>query len=109
MRTYLVGGAVRDRLLGRPPGDRDWVVVGATVGAAGAEHDLSAVNGPLLAPGIGAQGATAADLRAVFGAALPNVLPSSSREVLSGGPTVQGLREAAQRTLDQVLATLPTG
>jgi tRNA nucleotidyltransferase (CCA-adding enzyme) len=30
MRTYLVGGAVRDRLLGRPPGDRDWVVVGAT-------------------------------------------------------------------------------
>jgi len=30
LRTYLVGGAVRDRLLGRPPGDRDWVVVGAT-------------------------------------------------------------------------------
>lgn len=29
-RVYLVGGAVRDRLLGRPPGDRDWVVVGAT-------------------------------------------------------------------------------
>jgi tRNA nucleotidyltransferase (CCA-adding enzyme) len=30
MDTYLVGGAVRDRLLGRPAGDRDWVVVGAT-------------------------------------------------------------------------------
>jgi tRNA nucleotidyltransferase (CCA-adding enzyme) len=30
MKTYLVGGAVRDQLLGRPPGDRDWVVVGAT-------------------------------------------------------------------------------
>jgi tRNA nucleotidyltransferase (CCA-adding enzyme) len=30
MKTYLVGGAVRDRLLGRPPGDNDWVVVGAT-------------------------------------------------------------------------------
>jgi len=30
MRTYLVGGAVRDRLLGRAGGDRDWVVVGAT-------------------------------------------------------------------------------
>ena len=28
MKTYLVGGAVRDRLLGLPPGDRDWVVVG---------------------------------------------------------------------------------
>jgi tRNA nucleotidyltransferase (CCA-adding enzyme) len=30
METYLVGGAVRDRLLGLPPGDRDHVVVGAT-------------------------------------------------------------------------------
>jgi tRNA nucleotidyltransferase (CCA-adding enzyme) len=30
MRTYQVGGAVRDRLLGIPHGDRDWVVVGAT-------------------------------------------------------------------------------
>ncbi len=28
MKTFLVGGAVRDRLLGLPPGDRDWVVVG---------------------------------------------------------------------------------
>ncbi|MFC3551307.1 multifunctional CCA addition/repair protein [Lysobacter cavernae] len=28
MKTYLVGGAVRDRLLGLVPGDRDWVVVG---------------------------------------------------------------------------------
>jgi len=31
MRIYQVGGAVRDRLLGVPHGDRDWVVVGATV------------------------------------------------------------------------------
>ena len=30
IQTYLVGGAVRDRLLQRPPGDLDWVVVGAT-------------------------------------------------------------------------------
>jgi len=30
MKTYLVGGAVRDRLLGLPVKDRDWVVVGAT-------------------------------------------------------------------------------
>ncbi|MGH8072718.1 MAG: multifunctional CCA addition/repair protein [Lysobacter sp.] len=30
MKTYLVGGAVRDRLLGLEPGDRDWVVVGET-------------------------------------------------------------------------------
>lgn len=31
MKTYLVGGAVRDRLLGFTKSDRDWVVVGATV------------------------------------------------------------------------------
>lgn len=30
MQVYLVGGAVRDALLGLPPGDRDFVVVGAT-------------------------------------------------------------------------------
>lgn len=30
MQTYLVGGAVRDKLLGIPVKDRDWVVVGAT-------------------------------------------------------------------------------
>ena len=30
MRVYLVGGAVRDRLLGRVVSERDWVVVGAT-------------------------------------------------------------------------------
>ena len=30
MKIYIVGGAVRDCLLGRPVSDRDWVVVGAT-------------------------------------------------------------------------------
>jgi tRNA nucleotidyltransferase (CCA-adding enzyme) len=30
VQTYLVGGAVRDRLLGRPVRERDWVITGAT-------------------------------------------------------------------------------
>jgi len=30
VNTYLVGGAVRDGLLGRSVAERDWVVVGAT-------------------------------------------------------------------------------
>jgi tRNA nucleotidyltransferase (CCA-adding enzyme) len=30
LQVYVVGGAVRDDLLGQPAGDRDWVVVGAT-------------------------------------------------------------------------------
>ena len=31
MQIYKVGGAVRDRLLGQPVTDIDWLVVGATV------------------------------------------------------------------------------
>ncbi|MFT7654633.1 MAG: tRNA nucleotidyltransferase (CCA-adding enzyme), partial [Candidatus Azotimanducaceae bacterium] len=31
LETFLVGGAVRDGLLGRPVVDRDWVVVGSSV------------------------------------------------------------------------------
>jgi tRNA nucleotidyltransferase (CCA-adding enzyme) len=30
LKTYLVGGAVRDKLLGITGSDRDWVVVGST-------------------------------------------------------------------------------
>ena len=30
MKTYLVGGAVRDKLLGVTPKERDWVVVGSS-------------------------------------------------------------------------------
>ena len=30
MKIYLVGGAIRDQLLGLPVKDKDWVVVGAT-------------------------------------------------------------------------------
>ena len=68
-------------------------VVGATIGEV--DEDLS-VNGPLLAPGLGAQGATPADLRRVFGPALANVLPASSRDVLAAGPDPGRLRHAAQ-------------
>jgi orotidine-5'-phosphate decarboxylase len=75
------------------------VVVGATVGRTGL--DLSRLGGPVLAPGLGAQGATAADLRTVFGDDLENVLPSYSRQVLGAGPSVAGLREAAERALSE--------
>jgi orotidine-5'-phosphate decarboxylase len=62
--------------------------------------DLAAMHGPILAPGLGAQGATPAHLRATFGSAYPQVLGTSSREILSAGPQPRALREAAQRTLD---------
>lgn len=78
------------------------LVVGATVGTALADlHvDLGAVRGPILAPGLGAQGATPADLRKTFGAAYPQVLGTSSRDILKAGPGVRGLQDAATRTLD---------
>src|SRR5699024_10109113 len=66
------------------------LVVGATIGAAAAELgvDLAAVNGPLLAPGLGAQGGTTADLARVFAGALGAVVPTTSRTVLPAGPAV---------------------
>ena len=77
------------------------LVVGATVGSAlsDLQLDLEAVRGPILAPGLGAQGATPADLRKTFGAAYPQVLGTSSRDILKAGPGVRELREAAERTL----------
>ncbi len=80
------------------------LVVGATIGDTG--HDLSAVNGPLLAPGLGAQGGTPDQLRTIFGENLQNVLPSYSREILGAGPGVADLRAAAQRAADAVHAAL---
>jgi orotidine-5'-phosphate decarboxylase len=78
------------------------LVVGATVGTALADLglDLGSVRGPILAPGLGAQGATPADLRRTFGAAYPQVLGTSSRDILKAGPGVRDLAAAAARTLD---------
>jgi orotidine-5'-phosphate decarboxylase len=77
------------------------LVVGATVGRALEDLglDLPAVRGPILAPGLGAQGATPADLQRTFGAAYPQVLGTSSRDILKAGPDHGSLREAALTTL----------
>ncbi len=87
------------------------LVVGATVGDAPARLglDLAAVRGPLLAPGLGAQGATPADLLTVFGeeaCASGAVLPAVSRELLAAGPSPAALRDAARRTADAARAVL---
>ena len=70
-------------------------VVGATIGEADGV-DLQ-IGGPLLVPGIGAQGGTADDVRRIFGGVLGAVLPSSSREILGAGPDPASLRGAAER------------
>jgi orotidine-5'-phosphate decarboxylase len=76
------------------------LVVGATLGEVGV--DLSKLNGTILAPGFGAQGATVADLRTGFGDQLRHVLPSTSRDVLRHGPDPATLRSAALRVRDAV-------
>jgi orotidine-5'-phosphate decarboxylase len=80
------------------------LVVGATVPPGSLV--LSGLNGPILAPGFGAQGGTVADLRRVFGSELGAVLPASSRDVLRHGPDVDALRTAALRTRDAIAAAI---
>jgi len=64
--------------------------------------DLSEFSGPILAPGLGAQGATVADLAEIFRDSRELLLPNTSRDVLRHGPSVSALREAAERVRDDV-------
>jgi len=101
------GGTVAGRMLGHLRALNDGAeplgsfgaVVGATIGDTDESLDI---NGPLLAPGYGAQGGTVADLRRIFGAAAGAVLPSSSRELLRAGPDPRALGDAARRVNDEL-------
>ena len=102
-----VGQTVVDEAAQRNAGDRPGdvgIVVGATIGATGTRFD--ALNGSILAPGLGAQGGTPEGLAEVFGAALPLVLPTTSREVMGAGPDPDGLRAAAAGVLESVREVL---
>ncbi len=105
-----VAGAILDEIAavnaGASPCGSVGAVVGATVGETG--EDFTRVNGPLLAPGLGAQGAGPEDLRRVFGAALHNVLPATSRALLAAGPSRQALRDAAEQLRDAFGAAVGT-
>ena len=81
---------------------------GAVIGpvSAGPPLDLAAANGLLLAPGIGAQGATPADVAATFAACPDRVMPSASRSLLAAGPDVSALRDAAAALNAQFLTLL---
>lgn len=79
------------------------LVVGAT-----RDHDLdlTRVGAPILAPGLGAQGATPADLTRVFAGVTELLLPSASRQVLAAGPDETAVRDAARRLRDAVETAL---
>jgi orotidine-5'-phosphate decarboxylase len=85
------------------------MVVGATVGKdiadLGLIERLAQSRAPLLAPGLGAQGATVGDISRGFGAASSLVLPATSRAILAAGPDVDALQEALQAA-QQEAATL---
>jgi len=71
--------------------------IGAVVGPTHMDPalDLLGAQGLFLAPGVGAQGATSSDVARVFASCPDRVMPSASRSLLSGGPDVGRLRDAA--------------
>jgi orotidine-5'-phosphate decarboxylase len=75
------------------------VVVGATLTDV---PDLGSLGGPVLVPGVGAQGGRADTLAGLGGAATGTVLPAVSREVLRAGPDVAAVRAAGERFRDAV-------
>lgn len=97
----VAGAMVREaaqRNVGAQPMGDVGLVVGATVGSAMSDLgiDLGGLNGPILAPGMGAQGAGPAEVTATFGNASSLVLVNQSRGVLSAGPFAEELRGAIQ-------------
>ncbi|MBX7432984.1 orotidine-5'-phosphate decarboxylase [Mycobacterium sp. Y57] len=75
------------------------VVVGATLTDP---PDVSALNGPVLVPGVGAQGGRPEALGGLGGALPGQLLPAVSREVLRAGPAPVALRDAAERIREAV-------
>lgn len=81
--------------------------VGAVVGATLAEVDEDLdCGGPLLVPGVGAQGASPADVARLFAEVTDRVLPAISRGVLAAGPDPAALRAAALRHRDELAGAL---
>jgi orotidine-5'-phosphate decarboxylase len=108
------GPSVEDQLLSEiatlnnGPGARPGTV-GAVIGAtlAPTSFSLASLGGVVLAPGVGAQGATAADVAAHFAGCAPGtVLPSVSRSLLLAGPDVASLAAAASRARDEMADAL---
>lgn len=82
--------------------------VGAVVGPTHVEPslDLAGANALFLAPGVGAQGATAADVARVFAAVPDRVMPSASRALAESGPDPSRLRETAAAAAAEFRAAL---
>ena len=90
-------GAV-NRAAGLPLGPVG-VVIGATLDLV---PDVSALDGPVLVPGVGAQGGRPEALAGLGGARPGQLLPAVSREILWAGPDPAAVRAAGERLRDTV-------
>jgi orotidine-5'-phosphate decarboxylase len=81
--------------------------VGAVIGPGhDADLDLRGAQAIFLAPGLGAQGATVADVARCFASCPERVLPSASRSLLASGPDRRQLRDSAGRLGDDLARAL---
>ncbi|ODQ90974.1 orotidine-5'-phosphate decarboxylase [Mycolicibacterium holsaticum] len=95
----IVDAAAELNRAGAPEPGAVGVVVGATLTDP---PDVSALAGPVLVPGVGAQGGRPDALGGLGGAKPGQLLPAVSREVLWAGPGVAALRSAAEAVRDAV-------
>jgi orotidine-5'-phosphate decarboxylase len=100
-----VAQSVVDAAAARNAGAEPLGDVGVVIGATH-DHglDLGKLNGPVLAPGIGAQGAGPADIAARFCGLQGVVLPAAARSLLAAGPDPAALRAAAATLRDELAA-----
>ena len=90
----VVLGRLRDLNHGADPLGSFGAVIGATI-EGGRDFDF---DGPILAPGFGAQGGTVDDLRRIFGRAVGHVLPEHvARPPACGSGRAGGGRRPAER------------
>ncbi|GAA4887417.1 orotidine-5'-phosphate decarboxylase [Serinicoccus chungangensis] len=98
---------VRDDNAGQEPCGDIGVVVGATVDLAGEDLGLDEALAPVLAPGVGAQGADEHDVARSFAAVRGRVLVPVSRAVLGAGPA--GVAAEVGRWGDRLASALGQG
>jgi len=75
------------------------VVIGATLDQV---PDVSDLGGPVLVPGVGAQGGRPGALGGLGGALPGQLLPAVSREILRAGPDFAAVRRAGEKMRDEV-------
>jgi len=97
-QSIVDAAAAVNRAAGPGPGS-----VGVVVGATLAQPpDVSALGGPVLVPGVGAQGGRPETLGGLGGARPGQLLPAVSREILRAGPDPLAVRAAGERMRDAV-------